>query len=256
MGNTDVNQNTEDMRNMYDNTFNYDEYDNLNIKTFPLLLKTQKPVVYSTFNFGGFDFLGFIERYVDNDNDYFNKLANLKQRYINGDFNSLQEIEGEYKALTNEIYSETKNKNLQNPEFKKYLDYFLKQTNFNRSTRIKIIDALGGVDACSKIYTYNFDKTLINEYIYLPQDIFPQGVSIMQFEDYTGRKGVAFKLINKTDLSTKILVCHQRSRETAIVSGFSGGELWTFNSMFDIDEICKYIKSLINGSNRSYRLYC
>lgn len=144
---------------------------------------------------------------------------------------------------------------MDNPEFKKYLDHFLKQTNFNRSCRIKIIDALGGIDACSKIYSYEFDKTLIDEYINLPKDIFPQGIQIMQFEDHTGRKGVAFKLKNKSDLSTQILVCHQRNRETAIVNGFSGGELWTLNSMFDIDDICKYIKSLLDGSNQYYQLH-
>jgi len=93
MGNTEIKENTDDMSNMYDNSFNYDEFDNINIKRFPLLLKTQKPVVYSTFNFGGFDFLAFIERYVDKDNVYFDKLTNLKQRYIDNNFNSLQEIE-------------------------------------------------------------------------------------------------------------------------------------------------------------------
>lgn len=253
MGNANIGDCTEDLSHLYNNSFNHDEFDNLNIKKCPILFKTQRPVVYSTFCFGGFDFLAFIESYVEKENPYFNELQILKQRYIDGTYNCIDEIEAEYKILTDRIYSETKEKNLDNPEFKRYLDYFLKQTDKNRASRIKIIDALGGVETCSLIYVCDFGKDHLNEYIYLPNDVFPDGVSIIQFEDYAGRKGLAFKVKNKSDKSTKILVCHQRYRETTI-SGLSNDGDWIFGSDWGVDNACQEIKSILDGSHKYYDL--
>lgn len=240
---------------LLEKSFNYEESDSLGLKDCPLFFKTQRPVIYGTFHFGGHDFLAYIEKFIDENNAYFTELKELKLRYINRNYESIKDIETEYKNMIDKICEETIRLNSNNSEFVENLKLYREKVNFNRNSRMKIIDALGGFNNCSNIHIYEFAKNAeVQEYINFTVGQFPEGINIMQFEDYTGRKGVTFKLKNKKNGIYEVLVCHQRYRETAITNCFSGGELWCLNSMFDLNDISKFIESVLNNTNDQYEL--
>jgi len=205
----------------------------------PLLCLTKKPIVYSTFSYGGDDSLGFYEGLLSKDDPYWDERNKIRERYADnitkGDLSENELIEDDYDVCTlnmirkinSENSAEVSKQALQN--YRKLLD--------NENNRLKIVNALGGKKFCENIPII-YPKTLSDYMGFNLKDI-PEGHSFAQYEDFAGRKGFLMKLRNKQTGEFKLAWFSQRYRETS-----SSGGLWMGHgacSLEGVDEIIDFI---------------
>ncbi len=221
----------------------------------PLLCKTRKPIIYSTFEFGGDDLLGYAENFIDINNFLRKKIIYLKEMIQISHFQSIDNIENEYEIAKKQLFEYVNEMNKNDVtyliKYKEIEDRVLKSSQI----REKIVDALGGIDFCSKIIAIDSNKIPLKSYLDFPFSLFPENESIIQFEDLAGRKGFVMKLIDKNDHSIFLRTFHQRYRETCAPDFGTGGNLWIMNCKCEkTEKIIPFIESIMNNSNENYKL--
>ena len=131
----------------------------------------------------------------------------------------------------------------------------------NAEARMKIIEALGGKEACKKIPLVECPKLSAYLDCFGNDFQFPKGYAIVQGEDQAGRKFVLMRLENKMDQTIFILKIFQRRRETCIVpdSRTQDGHGWVMPNrmgsyIWGVEEIVPVIEEIMKGTHPTYSL--
>lgn len=228
----------------------------------PLLSLTRKPLIYSTFEFGGDDMLGFYQGYLPKDSQLFEERVDISKRYkdAKNDPTTQKQIEDEYEsyevrvrdAVRDTLLEENKQK-FMNKLMKKF-----KQASHNEQQRLRIVDALGGEEFCKTIPIIQVQK--LSSYPHFNVNNFPEGHSLAQYEDPAGRKGILMKLKNKETGQFEVAWFNQRYRETCIGSnkGFfetGSGDLWMGGGGCDLEGVDKIITFISQVKPQPHKLY-
>jgi hypothetical protein len=237
---------------------------------YPLLNLTNKPRIYSDFELGGDNLVGFYLEHLLPDNPLFNKLKAIKIKYSNAitdraDPVMFQKVEKEYDAFKNELFCAISSYHQDN-EFIVNHNKMLDAAIHNENQRLRIVDAIGGIEFVKTvpvIYPEN-----VNSYPYFKLTDIPDNHSMAQFEDFAGRKGLLMKVNDKTSDKHLIVWFNQRYRETELGSqtkgsgaldfivGCQGGDLWMGNiknnNMEGVDDIVNFINQVKSGTHPSY----
>lgn len=231
---------------------------------YPLLSLTRKPLIYSRFEFGGDDLLGFYQSYLPKDSPFFKEQINISERYHNAKDNpDLQkEIEEEYEFYkekvidaVNDIISTAL---VDKEEYTKKIMGKIEQKWHNGRERLRIVKALGGEEFCKTIPIIYPQKA--NPYFTI--DDIPEGSSLAQYEDLAGRKGVLIKLRNKETGEFEVAWFSQRYRETCLSNGDGGfligsqsGDFWMGHgacSLEGVDDIVDFIHQVKPQPHKIY----
>lgn len=130
----------------------------------------------------------------------------------------------------------------------------------NAEARMKIVEALGGQEACKKIPLVECPK--LSSYLDCFNGFqFPEGYAIVQGEDQAGRKFVLMRLEDKVDKTIFVQKIFQRRRETCIVpdSRTQDGCGWVMPTrmgsyVWGADEIAPIIEEIMKGTHPTYTL--
>jgi hypothetical protein len=220
----------------------------------PMLSLTKKPIIYSRFEFGGDDLLGFYERYLPDDSPLFDERCDICNRYIDaiGNKDLEQAIEQEYEAykskvrdVVTDIIAE-KHEEIKDKYTQEVIKLLKGQFN-NEKQRLRIVEALGGEEF---VKTIPVITTKVNSYPYFNVTDVPEGHSFAQFHDAAGRKGVIMKLKNKNTGNFEVAWFNQRYRETS-----TSGDLWLGRGACQnegVDNIVNFIHSVKPIPHKKY----
>lgn len=133
----------------------------------------------------------------------------------------------------------------------------------NADARQKIVEALGGDEACRSIPIVECPKLFPYLDCFRAYDHFPKGHAIVQGEDQAGRKFVLLRLIDKKTDEVFIERIFQRRRETCIAPSNRGqdGSAWVNETndfrpaVWGADKIADSIKEILANTHPKYRLH-
>ena len=216
---------------------------------FPLTSFTKKPILYSTFHFGGNELLGYHESFLDKDDDLFEYRTKLQNDYSeamkNKEIIMMKKIEDEYA-----LYQETVINKISDKRDTSEVMKLIQDESKNIKQRERIVDALGGKEFCETIPIICLKN--IREYQHFDTNDIPEGFNLAQYEDDAGRKGVLLKLKNKETCEFEICWFFQRYRETS-----SSGGLWMANGAVNlegVDAIVKFLYQIKPVPHKTYEL--
>jgi hypothetical protein len=216
---------------------------------FPLTSCTRKPILYSTFSFGGNDLLGYHESFLDEDDELFNHRVKLQNDYIKAmkdkDLIMMKKIEDDYELYQENVIDKINDKR----DTDKVISLIRKKCN-NTRQRERIVETLGGKDFCESIPIITVKY--FDDYLNFDINELPEESNIAQYEDDSGRKGLLLKFKNKTTDEFEIAWFFQRYRETS-----SSGDLWMANgavSLEGVDAIIKFLNQLKPIPHKTYEL--
>lgn len=216
---------------------------------FPLTSCTRKPIIYSTFSFGGNDLLGYHESFLDKDDELFDHRMKLQNDYIKAikdkDSDMMNKIEDDYILYQENVLNKINNERDTDKVIK-----LMRNQSKNQQQRERIVDALGGKNFCETIPIISVKS--FDDYLHFDINEIPEGSNMTQFEDNAGRKGVLLKLKNKTNNKFEIVWFFQRYRETAY-----SGELWMGNGAVNlegVDAIVNFLNRIKPIPHKTYEL--
>ena len=211
----------------------------------PLLGLTRKPLLWSTFCYGGDDIIGFCEEYLPNHYESSKTFYELREKYASEkDEEARKLIADEHFKCRQEVINNAQKIFSCHDSLCNDWNKTLQSIEWNATRRLQIVDALGGAELCKTIPIISIDKKKFDEYMHLGLSDIPEGNSIVQFEDPAGRKGVILKLRHKTTGDLSVMLINQRYRETCVRSLNDGGGLWMGHGKVNprnVDQIVKFL---------------
>lgn len=126
----------------------------------------------------------------------------------------------------------------------------------NQQAREKIVEALGGKEACEGYPIVNIGHERMKPYLSLRNQDFPIGHAIIQGEDPAGRKYVGLRLKHRGRGYCLIETVFQRYRETSIRKGYEDGKTWRTRELakFEPEKTIEVVASVFKGTHREYIL--
>lgn len=214
---------------------------------FPLTSCTRKPLLYSTFSFGGDDLLGYNESLLEKDDDLFDYRIKLQNDYIKAmkdkDLIMMNKIEDDYIVYKESVLWKISDKR-NNDE----VVTLIRSQCKNQLQRERIVDSLGGKDFCETIPIISVKS--FDDYPNFDIDELPEGSNMAQFEDPAGRKGLLLKLKNKINNKFEVVWFFQRYRETA-----HSGDLWMANGAVNLEGVDAIVKFLNQVKPLPHKMY-
>lgn len=171
----------------------------------------------------------YAQNMIDNNTD-------LNRLLFSQSVNELQEIGQNIGTITRSIMTPSITSNSSR------LDNLEAGIKTNEAKRLQLVEALGGKEFCKNIPVITVEH--IYDYMHFNMNEIPEDQTIVQYEDKAGRKGIIFKVRNKTSNNISIMWIGQRYRETCISPYNEGGGLWTMhgNEVMGINKIIAFLE--------------